>query len=321
MKSINSIDRDRDLPKFFVDRLPDILGELSYAEENNCLKVVYRSTIFFIHLNQGQLVYATNSVAPFERLERHLRRLSNQNPRITNSTIKKPRQQFTNDLQAYDSLPTDYQSILWLVEVGHLNAEEAIALIRRITREVFESFLCLPNLDSFKLIPRSNQIQELCRFDLDSYIEQCRKRVKAWDAFDKISSSYQRPYLLSAKDHKIAGLSTQQNETICKLLKGLNFRQISAVIDLDELVVAKILYASIQSSTVILRDPKTPFALLPSFPQQKNIFESSENFAWRGEDSDFFKVNSHSKQTAMGLRKYPKDCICRSRCIGSRDDC
>ena len=306
MKSINSTNRERELPaEYFVDRLPAILSELSYAEENNCLKVWYQSTIFFIHLNQGQLVYATNSVAPFERLERHLRRLSNQNSQITNSTIKQPRQQFTNDLQTYDAFPTDYRSILWLVEAGHLNTDEAIALIRRITREVFESFLCLPNLNSFKLIPRSNQIKELCRFDLNSYIEQCRKRLKAWDAFEpQVFSSYQRPYLVNAKDHQISGLSPKQNETICKLLRGLSFRQISAVIDRDELVVAKILYPSIQDGTIILRDPKTPFDLLPNFPQTKNILELTENAAWRGEDSGFLRVNSHSKQTVMALQTW-----------------
>lgn len=99
MNQLNSINRDQDNIRFFADRLPDLLGELSYAEENNCLRVVYNSTVFYIHFNEGQLVYATNSVAPFERLERHLRRLSNQNNQITNSIIRLPRQKFTNDLR------------------------------------------------------------------------------------------------------------------------------------------------------------------------------------------------------------------------------
>lgn len=233
MNHLNSPDMDLEI-RFFVERLPDILGELSYAEENNCLKVTYESTVFFIHFNQGQLVYATNSVAPFERLERHLRRLSNQNPKI-NSIIKQPRQQFKNDLQTYTTFPSDYQSIVWLHEAGHLTTEETLTLVRRITREVFESFLCLPNPQKYQVIPRSSQIKELCRFDLDTYIEQCQKRLEAWDAFsDRISSSFQRPYLVTAKDGVISSLSPEQNQSICKLLKGLNFRQISAVIDRDE---------------------------------------------------------------------------------------
>lgn len=293
MNQLNSVVRDSEA-NFFVDRLPDILSDLSYAEENNCLKVIYKSTIYFLHFNQGELVYATNSVAPFERLERHLRRLSNQNPKI-NSIIKKPRKQFKNDLKTYISFPTDYQSIIWLLEVGHLTTEEAITLVRRINREVFESFVCLPDLQKYKVIPRASQIKELCRFNLNAHIEQCQKRLKSWDVFsDRISSSYQRPYLVTAKERVIANLSPEQNKTIRKLLKGLNFRQIGAVIDCDELIVAKILYPSILDNTIVLRDSKPPFDMLPNFPQHKNIFEVFDD-ADEDENSDFL-VNSLSKQ-------------------------
>jgi two-component system, chemotaxis family, response regulator PixG len=303
MNPINSADTDREQPRFFAHRLPSILERLSAAEKNSCLKIVYKSTIFFIHFNEGQLVYATNSVAPFERLERHLRRLSNQNSQITNSIIQQPRQEFKNDLQTYTSLPTDYESIMWLLEKGHLTSEEAIALIRRITREVFESLLCLPDLSKYQVMPRSASMQELCRFDLNEYTEQCQKRLTAWDVFaDKIWSSYQRPYLVTVKEQAIAGLSQQQHETICKLLKGLNFRQISAVIDRDELVVAKILYPSILDSTIVLRDPKPPFDLLPNLPQQQDAFELPSDSDWRGEDSKSLKINSHSKQTVIALQ-------------------
>ncbi|NJL52997.1 MAG: hypothetical protein HC930_13775 [Hydrococcus sp. SU_1_0] len=258
---------------------------------------------FFLHFNQGQLVYATNSVAPFERLERHLRRLSNQNPQITNLIIQQPRQEFKNDLQTYISFPTDYKSIIWLLETGHLTNQEAVTLIRRITREVFESFLCLPDFSKYQVVPRVNQITELCRFDLNDYTDQCQKRLKSWEIFrDHIWSSYQRPYLVAVKEKAIAGLSQQQHETICKLLKGLNFRQISAVIDRDELVVAKILYPSIQDKSIILRDPKSPFDLLPNLPRPENVFELPKDSAWRGEDSGFLKVNSHSKQTVLALQ-------------------
>ena len=197
MNHIDGVNTKQNNPSFFADRLSDILSELSYAEENNCLQVVYNSVIFFVHFNEGQLVFATNSLAPFERLERHLRRLSNQNPKIDNSIIKLPRQQFKNDLRAYTQFPTDYKSIIWLLEQEKINREEAITLIRRITREVFESFLCLPHSCRYSLIPRINQIKELCRFGLTNYTDQCLKRLEAWQAFsEKICSSFERPYLV-----------------------------------------------------------------------------------------------------------------------------
>ncbi|MEM8672795.1 MAG: response regulator [Cyanobacteria bacterium P01_G01_bin.67] len=301
MNHLNSVDTEQDQPQLFADRLPDILSNLSSAEKNNCLKVIYNSLIFFIHISEGQLVYATNSLAPFERLERHLRRLSNQNPQIKNSLIKQPRLRFKNDLRTYVQLPTDYQSIIWLLEAGYLNSQEAVTIIRRITREVFESFLCLPHDCKYSVIPKSAQIKELCRFDLDAYTGQCQKRLEAWQAFTtKICSSYERPYLVSVQDKVIGNLNVEQNETICKLLKGLNFRQISAVIDRDELVVAKILYPSILDNTIIVRTPKSPFDQLPNLLPRKNIFELPTESDWRGEDSGF-QVNSHSKQTVIAL--------------------
>lgn len=304
MSLINSADTDRQQPRLFAHWLPSILGEVFSTAQSSCLKVVYKSTIYFIHFNEGQLVYATNSVAPFERLERHLRRLSNQNSQITNSIIQQPRQQFKNDLQTYVSLPTDYESIIWLLENDYLTSEEAITLIRRITREVFESFLCLPDLSKYQIIPNSQPLKELCRFDSNEYVEQCQKRLTAWNVFaDQIWSSYQRPYLVTVKEQSIAGLSKQQHETICKLLTGLNFRQISAVIDRDELVVAKILYPSMLDKGIVLRDPKAPFDLLPNLPQQKDVFELPVDADGRRADSKLLKVNSHSKQTVITLEE------------------
>jgi len=309
MNHLNSVDQNQDKQILFADRLPEILSSLSFEEENNCLKVAYKSIIFFIHFHEGQMVYATNSLAPFERLERHLRRLSNQNPQIDNSIINQPRIQFKNDLKTYDQFPTDYQSIIWLLEASHINAKEAITVIRRITREVFESFLCLPNSCKYQIIPKYNQIKELCRFDVTDYTQQCQKRLDAWQAFsEKIYSSYQRPYLVTEKDKVIGSLTARQNETMCKLLvKGLNFRQISAIIDRDELIVAKILYPSVLENTIVMRAPKSPFDQLPTLLLKENTFKVNSESNWRGEDSGFNvnshskNVNSHSKQTVTAL--------------------
>lgn len=67
------------------------------------------------------------------------------------------------------------------------------------------------------------------------------------------------PYDCENCYNTLSNLTAEQNLTICKLLKGLNFRQISAVIDKDELIVVKILYPSILNKTIIVRDPKSPF--------------------------------------------------------------
>ena len=290
---------------FSTDTLDNVLVKAPNFQRNICLQIVHNSTTFFIHFNQGKLVYATNSLAPFERLERHLRRLSNINPKLNSSTIKLPRSRFFDGLESYTQLPSDYQGIMWLMEQGHIDSKHAVSVIRRITREVFESLLCIPGHDQckYRIVFRGDKIRELCQFSFNAYVAQCNKRLKAWQVFDdKVWSSYQRPYLVTEKTQAIGDLTAQQNETICKLLKGLNFRQISAVLDLDELAVAKILYPSMLDNTIIVRDPKAPFDQLSPLPQEEKFNLKSET-GWRGEDSSGFQVNSNSKNTVHVLEE------------------
>ncbi|WP_019504353.1 response regulator [Pleurocapsa sp. PCC 7319] len=300
MNQPHPINIEKDKQQFFTANLDDLLEQLFSLKENSCLQIIYNPTNFFVHFNRGKLIYATNSLAPFERLERHLRRLSNQNSKLSNEVIKQPRLRFRNDLQTYTQFPSDYQGIIWLAEQGYLDSQEAITLLRRITREVFESLLCLPDNCQYRFLPRSQQITELCQFDIQAYITQCEKRLEAWQAFsEKIWSSYQRPYLVTEKTRAIGDLTAEQNQNICQLLKGLNFRQISAILDLDELVVAKILYPSMLDNTIVVRDPKPPFNQLPKLPPKKDLNLTLES-TWRSDDSGF-QVNSNSKQTVHVL--------------------
>ncbi len=293
---------EKDLSTFSTDAPINVLSNLFNSQENSCLQIIFNSTTFFLHFNEGKLVYATNSLAPFERLERHLRRLGNSNPQLDNEIIKQPRSQFSKGIESYSQFPSDYQGIIWLTQQGYLKSQQGITAIRRVTREVFESLLCISDSCQYKFIARIDKIPELYQFDLKSYVTQCQKRIDAWQAFsDKIGSSYQRPYLVTEKVQAIANLSTEQNKTICQLLKGLNFRQISAILDLDELAVAKILYPSMLDNTIVVRDPKSPFDLLPSLPQ-KDKSESKMESKWRGENSGFL-VNSNSEQTVVALEQ------------------
>ena len=300
MNQPSAIDTEQNNNPLKSDLLGNVFKQLSGSKDNGCLQVVYNSTIFFIYFNEGKLIYATNSLAPFERLERQLRRLSNQNHKLTNQAIQAPRSQFRNDLQSYTQIPSDYQGILWLSGQDYLTPQETVTLLRRITREVFESLLCLPALSQYQFIPRTQKLSELCKFDLLAYIEQCQQRLLSWQTFAKhIYSSYQRLYLLNSKT-TITNLNSNQNETISKLLTGLNFRQIAAIIDRDELIVAKILYPSIINQSIVLRDPKPPFDSLPKLIQ-KNIFEKI-NDDWQPTEGTN-KIDSNSKKTLQFLEK------------------
>ena len=305
----------QDIQQASAIKLEDILEQLAKLNASGCLQLSYNSIIFFIYFNEGKLIYATNSLAPFERLERHLRRLSNRNSSLSNDVIKEARQKFRNVLESYTDNPSDYKGLLWLSShQQHITTDETVTVLRRITREVFESILSLPKPLKYSFVEQSSQLPQLCSFALDSYLKQCQKRIKAWQVFSShIQSSYQRLYLANSTNNSITNLTTEQNETICKLLKGLNFRQISALIDKDELIVARILYPSIINNTVLVRNPKPPFDKLPSLPNSKNLFEDitvedlfknvkDEPEIISGEPNNNI-LNSNSKETIYALEE------------------
>ena len=300
----------QDLQQASTLGLKDVLEQLGKLNANGCLQISYNSIVLFVYLNQGKIVYATNSLAPFERLERHLRRLSNQNSKLTNEIIKQARQSFREVIESYVEIPSDYRGILWLSEEKYLSSQETLTLVRRITREVFESILCLPQDTAYQFTEQSQKLPELCQFELSTYIKQCHSRIEAWQTFaGHINSSFQRLYLVSDNIDNITNLTAEQNQTIGKLLKGLNFRQISALIDKDELIVARILYPSILNNRILVRTPKSPFDRLPtlSFSDANNSFNNITNDLAKNNLQDTReqdnKIEFNSKQTIELLGK------------------
>ena len=254
--------------------LEDALKWLSEEEFDGCLQVVHNSVIYWLHVIQGKLFYATNSLEPGERLERHLRRLHKHNRQPTQEIIEqlfKSRQ----EREHYAEIPSDYQSIVCLLEAQQLSQPEAVTLIRRITREVCESLFLLTNIANSKFIPREDyNLVILIKLDTVAFFRQCQKRIQAWQVYAPlICSSYQRLYLATQSQKKIANLTPEQNEIICKLLTGLNFRQISALIHKDELIVAQILEPAIVNRTILLGSPQPPFSQLPKLSSNNPLVE------------------------------------------------
>ena len=283
-----------------------LLTHLANTRASGCLQIsceAFSSVSFFIYLWEGKLYYATNSLAPFERLDRHLRRLSHHNTRLNGKVIKQVKQQIRHNGAKERKLSPDYRGILWLKQ-EYLQLSEVVTLLRRLLREIFEALLCLPQPLIYKFVEQSQPWIEPCSFDLISYTEQCRQRLQAWQIFTThIQSTYQRLYLASETIDRIPNLTTEQNNTIVKLLKGLNFRQISASIDRDELIVARLLYPGIIDGSVIVRNPKPPFERLPKLPVSdifENIRDNSEDWLETSSQSNY---NANGKDTIQILEK------------------
>lgn len=276
----------------------DLVTELSSRHISGCLKLDCNSISYFIHMEKGKIAYATNSVEPFERLERYLRRLSHEIPSLKGEIRSSVRLTFEAEIKDLMQQPPDYQAILWLVENKYLTDEQATILVKKIIQEVFDNYLLLSKNYQSSLVKQTPSVSATGLMELSSVLEESQKYLQAWYRFyPNITSSYQRPYFFNKPGDNV------EYQKIAKILKGFNFRQLSAILNQDELAVAKKFYPLINNKTIILRDPQAPFDKLPHWSKEslaisnKSAVSETNSPKTQGEDSDLSDLASQSTKT------------------------
>jgi twitching motility two-component system response regulator PilG len=256
----------------------NILKQLANSQITGCLRVEYDKVSYLILFYQGKLVYATHSIEPFERLGRYLKAFSKQIPRLTNEIRNQVQLRF--EAEVFETQPPpDYQAICWLVQEKYLQPQQATNLVEKLTQEVFESYLLLPEgyYQDFSQIP---SLSVYWTVDPENLIETCRHKLQSWQALNThIKSPFQRPYFF-INSYAEKKLSAEQRKKLGGFLKGFNFRQLGVLLGQDELILAQRLYPLIVNGSIILREPQPPFDQLPKFNNQilnlTNISEELE---------------------------------------------
>ncbi|BAY92313.1 MULTISPECIES: response regulator [unclassified Tolypothrix] len=251
-------------------RPQSLLSQLSKSSDSTYLRAFSNSVTWSIYLEQGKITYATHSVEPFDRLERHLRRLSHQIPLLTSETRVQLRLMFEvdspNQLMQHqsnsDNEPPDYQAIVWLVNQGHLHSTQAAVLIQELVKEVIESLLLI-KMGNYELSDLPPHVPKICRLDVEKIIERCQTRLERWQSFaPHISSPYQRPYLFINKSiQNPIFVDLQPNLTYW--MKGFSLRHLAVIMNQDEIQLAQHLYHYIVNGGIILHEADPPFDKLP----------------------------------------------------------
>jgi len=145
---------------------------------DGCLYISGGLVSWLIYLKQGKLIYASNSIDPFGRLDRYLRRLSVQVPTLVSAIRIQARLIFeAHPQEAALSTCRDYQAVNWLVEQRHLNPEQAAILIEELAKEVLESLLAVSEGDC-QLLPFDFAPNSFCHLDLPSLMQFCQSRLR-----------------------------------------------------------------------------------------------------------------------------------------------
>lgn len=156
-----------------------LLAQLTSRRATGCLQVMNGSGCWSIYIEEGKLVYASHSVDPFDRLDRCLRRLSQQVPTLISATRVQVRVLFENGMENQSIANADYQAICWLVEQDHITPSQAGFLIEELAKEVIESFLAVrEGTHEFKPTSSLDKLPKYCYLDMRSLVEQCQKQLR-----------------------------------------------------------------------------------------------------------------------------------------------
>jgi two-component system, chemotaxis family, response regulator PixG len=192
-----------------------LLASVSSRQASGRLQVTSEATVWSLYLEQGQLVYATNLVEPFERLDRHLQKLGRHVESMVSAVRVQVRLLFEQSVRTQTSVDPDYRAICWLVEQQYLTPSQASSLIDGLAKEVMEGFLSV-KAGTHEVTDRSalEAYPEFCALDLRSLVEFCQLQLRQKQAAPPLPM--QAPDALSGT----SPLSPRLGQSVIPVLSG-----------------------------------------------------------------------------------------------------
>lgn len=245
-----------------------LIEQTAHTRSNGYLNAYSSGINWTFAISQGRLIYATHSIDPWDRIQRHLRRIGHDAPSLTREICLQIRLTVENSLSPADNTPSEYLAITWLVEQGYLSLEQAKLVVERMTEEVLEAYLLISHILSCQFVPASFLHPIYSHCELSEIVDRCRQRLQSWSTYlPLVWSPFQRPYFFTNR-YSEEKLSLAQRQKLSQTLKGFSFRHLSALLNVDELMLVRRLYPLIQNKAIILREPPPPFDRLPNVSKQ-----------------------------------------------------
>ena len=270
-----------------------LLSRIADCKSSGCLELDEGLVSWKIYSQHGHLMYVCCSAQSLDQLKYHLHHLGWKQALLALKLTSEAEIQHYVEKQTYieEFSPQDlYGSVIsWLLEEKHLNLFQGSKLIEYMTKDALHSCLWL-NSGTFSWHDREPipfWIQKYLGNSLSIRVSEClsveKERLQQWQkCCTDLLSVHQRPYFASGWQQKTLPVSGSLNyKTLAKLSKVLqgktSIRQLSLLLQKDELYVAQILSPYVESKIIYLRDARSPLDLLPTIPQSlKNSPHSSE---------------------------------------------
>ena len=208
-----------------------LLASVSSRQASGRLQVVSEATVWSLYLEAGQLVYATNLMDPFERLDRHLQRLGRQVESMVSAVRVQVRLLFEQSVRSQTNMDPDYRAICWLVEQQYLTPMQAAGLVDGLAKEVMEGFLMV-KAGTHDVADRSSleAYPEFCRMDLRSLVEFCQSQLRQRQPVSTIpvNAISSAPGASSAPGSSSFNLASRLSQPVIPTMAGRRAGQTSA---------------------------------------------------------------------------------------------
>ena len=286
-----------------------LLTHLSDSYDTTHLQVSSSAVSWSIYLEQGKITYASHSVKPFDRLDRHLRRFGYQIPTLASETRAQLRLMFET-APDHSIQNADYQALCWLVSQQYLNSGQVSVLIEELVKEVIESFLLIKQ-GTYQLGNKRDTLPKFCRLELQPIVEHCYKQLQGWQALGpQVWSPYQRPYF-SSRTGTQQQILPEIRQKLSSMLQGSSFHHLAVLLNQDELQLAQSLHPYILDGTILLHDPHPPFEQLPkTFEQLPDTTSSPEELPSKTQQEDFVPNPTAPKTSTPFSNKSTYTIVC-----------
>ena len=258
----------------------ELLSQLADSQSSGCLKLDEGLVSWKIYIQQGQLQYVDCSAQLLDQLKYYLQFLGWKPAILGLKNLPATYLKIQTSVQEKSAVQNLYSDVIcWLLAKQYLSQTQGLQLIEQITKDAFQSCLWLDRGMSLwkegEPIPQwiSGNLGGCSSLDISDCLRVEQARLQQWqNCSPQLLSTHQRPYFTSGWEQKdlpsSGSLSQQHLKELSKVIRGrTSIRQLSVLLQKDELQVAQILSPYIDHKIVFLRHAQPPLDKLPSIPR------------------------------------------------------
>ncbi|GAB4309274.1 MAG: response regulator [Geminocystis sp.] len=249
----------------------EILRKICQNKQTGHLQIQTNSVRWNIYLVEGKIQYAQHNLQSIETVKNYLIHLQIPFANTIGSDLRNLSKPFL--LLAI---------VKELVEQNQINREQKNILLRKLTEDAIESFICLPEgqtkweVNNNLSLMGAPKIFENNGIEGDQIIDSLKGKISQWQKLKPfISSPHQRPSCpnISLLSTKVSGgsLTPSVLQKLVKTMTGESLRNISFLLKQDDFKLAQVLYPYIKHRIIILDPPKSPLDKLPLIPSVSNL--------------------------------------------------